>query len=138
MAEIQVYDCLYNKFSKEFRDKYKKMNCWATIGRKFSITAQEAENKFKNLRSSYTRFLRKMTKLPSGSGRDAVSCPPECQGLEWLKPYIQHRPSATNLTTSTKHWSNLSSPQSCSQSATTENTSVSCVVESLSTTSDND
>ena len=44
MAEVQIYDYLYNKYSREFRDKYKKMKSWAKIGTKFGITAKEAEN----------------------------------------------------------------------------------------------
>ena len=27
IEEVQKYDPLYNKFSKEYRDKYKKINC---------------------------------------------------------------------------------------------------------------
>ena len=26
MSEVQVYDCLYNKYSRDFKDKY-KINC---------------------------------------------------------------------------------------------------------------
>ena len=37
MEEVQKYDCLYIKFSKEYRDKYKKINCWKTIGEKFDL-----------------------------------------------------------------------------------------------------
>ena len=27
IEEVQEFDYLYNKYSKEFKDKYKKMNC---------------------------------------------------------------------------------------------------------------
>ena len=37
MEEEQKYDCLYNKFSKEYRDKYKKISCWKAIGEKFDV-----------------------------------------------------------------------------------------------------
>ena len=38
MEEVQKYDCLYNKFSKEYRDKYKKISyCWKAIGEKFDV-----------------------------------------------------------------------------------------------------
>ena len=37
MEEVQKYDCLYNKFSKEYRDKYKKISCWKAIGEKFYV-----------------------------------------------------------------------------------------------------
>ena len=29
------HDCLYNQFSKEYREEYKKINCWKAIGEKF-------------------------------------------------------------------------------------------------------
>ena len=32
MSEIQHYECLYNKFSRDFKDKYKKINCWTKVG----------------------------------------------------------------------------------------------------------
>ena len=35
MEEVQKNDCPFNKFSKEYRDKYKKINCRKAIGRKF-------------------------------------------------------------------------------------------------------
>ena len=62
LAEVQKYECLYNKYCKDFKDKYKKMNCWEKIGRLFCLTAQEAETKFKNLQSSYTCFFAKKKK----------------------------------------------------------------------------
>ena len=27
MEEVQKYDCVYNKYSKSYKDKYIKMNC---------------------------------------------------------------------------------------------------------------
>ena len=27
MEEVQKYDCIYNKYSKSYKDKYIKMNC---------------------------------------------------------------------------------------------------------------
>ena len=62
LAEVQKYECIYNKYCKDFKDKYKKINCWEKIGRLFCLTAQEAETKFKNLRSLYTRFFAKKKK----------------------------------------------------------------------------
>ena len=32
IEEVQEFDYLYNKYSKEFKDKYKKMNCWEIGG----------------------------------------------------------------------------------------------------------
>ena len=31
MEEIRKYECLYNRFSKEYKDKYKKINAWIAV-----------------------------------------------------------------------------------------------------------
>ena len=46
MEEVQKYDCLYNKYSKSYKDKYIKINCWTKIGEKFDMSAADAEKKF--------------------------------------------------------------------------------------------
>eukprot|EP00112_Aurelia_sp_Birch-Aquarium-sp1_P015509 Seg3441.6 transcript_id=Seg3441.6/GoldUCD/mRNA.D3Y31 product="hypothetical protein" protein_id=Seg3441.6/GoldUCD/D3Y31 len=97
MEEIQKFDCLYNKYSKDFRDKNKKTNSWAKVAEKFSITPTEAEKRFKNIRTAYGRFLKKSKNVPSGSGRDAVPVPREFENLGWLATYIDHRPTSTNM-----------------------------------------
>ena len=40
MEEVQRYDCLYNKFSKEYRDKCTKINCWNAVGQKFKLSPE--------------------------------------------------------------------------------------------------
>ena len=70
MEEIQRYECLYNKFSKDYKNRRTRENAWETIGQKFGLTAEEAEKKYKNIRTSYTRHLKKVKSVPSGSGRE--------------------------------------------------------------------
>ena len=67
-AEVQIYDCLYNKFSKEYRDKYKGINCWKKIGGKFGLSPEEAEKQYKNIRTAYGRFLTRTS--PSKSRKN--------------------------------------------------------------------
>lgn len=95
--EVQKYDCLYNKFSKDYKNKYTKMNCWAKIAEKFDMSAEEAEKKFKNIRTAYGRYLKKVKSIPSGSGRDAVPLPKEFVNLDWLAGFISSRPCISNL-----------------------------------------
>ena len=78
------------------------------IGKKFGLTASEAEKKYKNIRTTYTRYLKKVKNVPSGSGRDAVPKAEEFANLGWLDQHISHRKSASN-------WSNLDSYDDCSQ-----------------------
>ena len=95
MEEVARYECVYHRNSKDFKDKNKKANSWQKIGEKFNLSAREAEVKFRNIRTAYGRYLKRLKTIPSGSGRDAV--PREFQNLEWLNPHIGHRPSSTNV-----------------------------------------
>lgn len=97
MEEIQKYECLYNKFSKDYKNRNVRENAWAKIGEKFALTTIEAEKKYKNIRTSYVRYLKKLKHVPSGSGRDAVPKAGEFADLEWLDQHISHRKSTTNL-----------------------------------------
>ena len=75
MEEIQKYECIYNKFSREYKDKFKRLNCWTKIGENVHLNAAEAKKKYKNIRTAYGRYLKTKKSVPSGSGRDAVRLP---------------------------------------------------------------
>ena len=34
---IQKYDCLCNEFSKDYKNKYTRMNCWTNVADKFDM-----------------------------------------------------------------------------------------------------
>ena len=40
IEEIQRYECLYNKLSKDYKDRRPRENVWETIGQKFGLTAK--------------------------------------------------------------------------------------------------
>ena len=69
---VRRYHWVYHCNSKNFKDKNEKANCWEKIGEKFNLSAAEAEVKFRNIRTVYGRYLKRLKTLPSGSGRDAV------------------------------------------------------------------
>ena len=98
MEEVQRYECIYDKFSKDYKNRQARENCWARVGASFGLTAAEAEKKYKNIRTAYGRFLRKRKAIPSGSGRDVVPVPGEFSNLGWLNRFISQRASVTNLT----------------------------------------
>ena len=72
MEEVARYECVYNRNSKDFKDKNKMNNSWQKIGVKFNLSAAEAEVKFRNIRTAYGHYLKGLKTIPSGSGRDAV------------------------------------------------------------------
>ena len=89
-GKVQKYDCLYNNYSKEFKDRNKKDNAWKEVASRFEdLSPSEATERLKNIRSFHTRFLKEKKKTLSGSGRDAV--PKQFENLEWLSIYIEHR-----------------------------------------------
>ena len=92
MEEVQMYECLYNKFNKQYKNKFIRLNFWRKIAEKFGIEPAEAEKKYKNVRTAYGRYLKKKKSVPSGSGRDSVQPPPaEFVNLEWLETHISQR-----------------------------------------------
>ena len=64
MEEIRKYDCLFNRFSKEFKDKIKKINALSKVGRLFSISSAAAEKKFRNVRTAYVLRIRNRKRTP--------------------------------------------------------------------------
>ena len=59
-----------NVFMTNFRRIIRTEEPEKTPGQKFGLTAEEAEKKYKNIRTSYTRHLKKVKSVPSGSGRE--------------------------------------------------------------------
>ena len=55
MEEVQKYVCLHDKYSRDFKDRNMKVNCWEKVASKFDLTAQQAETKFRNVRATYTQ-----------------------------------------------------------------------------------
>ena len=43
LAEVQLYECLYNKHSRDIKNKYKKINCWTKIAEKVGLSTEAAE-----------------------------------------------------------------------------------------------
>ena len=65
MEEIHKYECLYNRYCKEYKDKFKKLNAWKAVSDKFGLEPSTAEAKFKNVRTAYGRWLKKRKNTPS-------------------------------------------------------------------------
>ena len=42
MKEVKKYGCLQNKFCKECKNKYTRLNCWRKVREKFDIDAAKA------------------------------------------------------------------------------------------------
>ena len=42
MEEVHKYECLYNKYCKDYKDKYRKMNAWKAVGEKLGLEPHAA------------------------------------------------------------------------------------------------
>ena len=100
MELIREFPTIYNKKSKDFHDKRKKENCWKAIAGLLNTTTQEAERRYKTIRTSFTRYLSKQ-KGKSGSGlSDIGGIDPRFEHLRWLITHIKTRESASNINVS--------------------------------------
>ena len=93
---MRQYRCLYDKGCPEFKDKNKKENAWTAIANELHITVKKAEDRYKNVRTVFGRYLKGL-KPPSGSGRDSIVIKPEFEHLRWLITHIDHRKTTTNI-----------------------------------------
>ena len=91
MAEIQKHECLYNKFSREYRNRELRNKCWQKVAEKFDMTPMAAEKKFRNIRTAYGRWLRKRRSNPMRNEQDFI--PYAFENCEWLGVHIIHRDS---------------------------------------------
>ena len=54
---VHNFDCVYNRFSKDFKNEFKKYNCWITIGEKFGLSPEEAEKNFETSEQRMAVFV---------------------------------------------------------------------------------
>ncbi|XP_067023973.1 uncharacterized protein [Acropora muricata] len=103
---VRKLPILYDKSSKDFKDKHKKERAWDDVAKEVGFpTGKEAETGVRNLRNRYTRDKNKIKKAKvsgTGTGTDSVTDAKRETSelfpfLEWLEPYIQLRNSTSNL-----------------------------------------
>ena len=83
MENVQKLDCLYNKYSKAFKDKERKMNCWRNLGKNLTWSPQKQRRSLKNIRMAYGQYLKRRINVLSDSGSGNLPVPPEFGNLEW-------------------------------------------------------
>ena len=97
MEDIRQYPCIYDKFDKDYPDKNAKNNAWASIAAKYGITPMEADKKYKTIRSSYTRYLKK--KRSTLPGEKPPPIPVAFVNLDWLACHIDHKEMTVKYST---------------------------------------
>ena len=61
MEGVARYECVYHRNSKDFKEKNKR-KLLENIGEKFNLSAAEAEVKFRNIWTAYSRYLSNISK----------------------------------------------------------------------------
>ncbi|KAK2548492.1 hypothetical protein P5673_031273 [Acropora cervicornis] len=72
MEEIRKYDRLFNRFSKEFKDKFKEINAWSKVSEVFSISPAAAEKTFRDDNEARVEFLSALLSLVLSNCIDIV------------------------------------------------------------------
>ena len=91
MDDVRQYSCLYDKFCKDYLDKNVKNNAWAAVAAKYGLAPIDAEKKYKTIRSSFTRYLKRKRNAPPGSRAAEIPTPIAFQNLDWLASHIDHK-----------------------------------------------
>ena len=102
MEEIRKYAPIYDKKCKGFQDRRVKANCWKKIAEILGMTVEEAERRYKTMRTAFSRYLSRISGK-SGSGINEVGpVDPKYEHMRWLMPFIKSRQSFSNLNLPTR------------------------------------
>ena len=91
IEEIQRYECLYNKLSKDYKKRRTRENVWETIGQKFGLTAEavpKTDAFFDVLSSSSSQNItaNQITSQKSSSSIDSRHFNFDLEGTKFLLP----------------------------------------------------
>ena len=99
MEDIRQYPCIYDKFDKDYSDKNAKNSAWSAIAAKYGITPMDADKKYKAMRSSYTRYLKRLRSTPVDEKPPSI--PVAFVNLDWLASHIDHKETAASVVKAT-------------------------------------
>ena len=68
---IPKYRCIYDKSSRDFKDKKMKRNAWDEIGLSLRTAPVTARTRYDNIRTALSKYLKSLRGRP-GAGRDDV------------------------------------------------------------------
>ena len=95
---IQHYRVVYDKSCKNYKVPLKKRNAWKEISEKLGIETAEAQKRYNNIRTMFSKYVKRVRSVRSGSGRsDVPQLREDLEYLRWLVTHIRHRPSTTNF-----------------------------------------
>ena len=91
---IQQYRVLYDKTCKDFKMPLKKKNAWKEVASKLGIEVSEAQKRYNNIRTSFSKYIKRTKGVRSGAGRnDVPEIREDLEYLRWLIVHIKQHPS---------------------------------------------
>ena len=90
MEEVQRYECncICDKFSKDCKNEYIRLNSRKAIAEKFGLDAPKAERRYKNCRTSYGCYLKKQKRPKECSIGLWTQCRPHTSRVSSLPTWI--------------------------------------------------
>ena len=68
MELVQNFPCIYNTRLKDYKDRRVKQNAWKAIADQLQIDPFEARTKYDVVRTLFSRYLKSVRTIKSGSG----------------------------------------------------------------------
>ena len=93
---VRNYCHIFDVSSPGHRDKHLVQNSWEEIGRELNVPWTVAKEKWRQVRDRFVRAHNKSASKRSGDAADGSQDHPILRRLGWLKPFINHRATATN------------------------------------------
>lgn len=94
MKLVEQHKCLYVSSEKDQKSREAKDNAWKAIGKQIGnhISTDELIRRYKNIRTSFGRFLRENTKNATDEVKlHGIIENSSWSYLAWLQPYIKHK-----------------------------------------------
>ena len=101
MEIIREFPTIYNRASKDFKERNKKANSWKKIAEYVGQSVEDVKRRYESIRTSFSRYLQKR-RGKSGSGVEDTPLEPKFEHLRWLLSFITTRQSTGNFRKATQ------------------------------------
>ena len=65
---VQDYSVIYDKMSKDYKIPLRKRNAWKEASTELGIDVEVAQKRYNNIRTTFSKYVRRMKCVKSGSG----------------------------------------------------------------------
>ncbi|XP_074041526.1 uncharacterized protein [Leptinotarsa decemlineata] len=99
IENVRVKPILYDLTNSEYKNIKKKDKIWDEIAESFEVTGEEIKKKWKNIRDSYSKYLRteKTTTGQETKILDRYKTWPWAQQVEFLRPSLAFAKTHSNV-----------------------------------------